>query len=83
MADLGLTPCNTKMILSASFLYYKMKLGRPKMLSERKKTEVVVVRLRAEDRKLIEEAAERSSKGLSAWMRDSLISAASRRGKNR
>jgi uncharacterized protein (DUF1778 family) len=57
-----------------------MKLGRPKLLMEQKKTQLVVVRVRAEDEKLFLRAAKRSGKRISDWIRDVLISAASRRG---
>ena len=60
--------------------YTKMKLGRPKKLKEQKKTQVVVLRVREEDRKLFFRAAKQSDKSISDWMRDALISAASRRG---
>jgi uncharacterized protein (DUF1778 family) len=58
-----------------------MKLGRPKKLMEQKKTQLVVVRVREEDEKLFLNAAKRNGKRLSEWIRETLISAASRRGK--
>ena len=53
------------------------------MLAERKKTQIVAVRLRAEERELLDRAAERSDKQLSEWIRETLISAASRRSPTR
>ena len=48
---------------------------------EQKKTQLVVVRVREEDEKLFLNAAKRNGKRLSEWIRETLISAASRRGK--
>ena len=61
------------------FLLNKMKLGRPKIIATQKKSEIVAIRVRAEERDKLEDAAEKSGKSLSDWVRDVLFSAASRR----
>jgi len=53
-----------------------MKLGRPPLLEAQKKGKITGVRLRDEERSLVEKAAEKSGQGLSEWMRKVLVNAA-------
>jgi uncharacterized protein (DUF1778 family) len=53
------------------------------MLKERKKTQIVAVRVRAEERDLLDRAAVREGKQISEWVRDVLLSAAEKRGPRR
>jgi predicted HicB family RNase H-like nuclease len=58
-----------------------MKLGRPKIVKEKKKSELVGIRLNEKDRAYAEKAANRSGKKLSAWIRDVINAASSRHAK--
>jgi len=53
-----------------------MKLGRPKLSDQEKKGQITGVRLRTEERELLEKAASISSQKLSEWMRETLLSRA-------
>jgi uncharacterized protein (DUF1778 family) len=55
-----------------------MKLGRPKLAKEDKKGQITGVRLRHDERDLVEKAAASQSQSLSNWMREVLISSAKR-----
>jgi ATP-dependent DNA helicase RecG len=49
------------------------KMGRPKMSEDAKKAQITGVRLRDEERLLLEKKAQSEGKTLSAWMRDAVI----------
>jgi uncharacterized protein (DUF1778 family) len=53
-----------------------MKIGRPKLEKTEQKAQIIGVRLKNEERALIEKAASKSNKGLSAWTRETLLTAA-------
>jgi len=53
-----------------------MKLGRPKLSAKEKKGQITGVRLRTEERKLLEQAASSKCQKLSHWMREALLSQA-------
>jgi uncharacterized protein (DUF1778 family) len=55
-----------------------MKLGRPKLSNGNKKAHITGVRLRAEERTLLERAASNQKKSLSDWIRETLLSRAAR-----
>lgn len=55
-----------------------MKLGRPELPDDEKQAKITAVRLREDERDLIENAAQGKSQKLSEWMRDVLISSARR-----
>jgi uncharacterized protein (DUF1778 family) len=55
-----------------------MKIGRPKLSSSQKKAEIAGVRLKPDERSLMEEAASQQNERLSEWMRKNLLSAAKR-----
>lgn len=56
------------------FLLNKMKkIGRPKMSKDDKKGQVTGVRLRDEERELLEKKAHSEGKTLSAWMREAVV----------
>jgi ATP-dependent DNA helicase RecG len=58
------------------FLLNKMKkTGRPKLSEDAKMVQITGVRLRDEERQLLEEKASSEGKTLSAWMRDALVKA--------
>jgi uncharacterized protein (DUF1778 family) len=50
-----------------------MKTGRPTLEKAKKKNRIVGIRLRDEDRGLLEAAAKTTKKTLSDWIRDVLI----------
>ena len=52
-------------------------MGRPPMQNTEKKENITGVRLRGEERVLIQMAADASGKKLSEWMRNVLVAAAS------
>jgi len=49
------------------------KIGRPKLSDNAKMAQITGVRLRDEERKLLEQKAASEGKTLSAWMRDTLV----------
>jgi len=53
-----------------------MKLGRPPLLKAQKKGKITGVRLREDERALVEQAAQNNGKRLSDWMRNVLVNAA-------
>lgn len=53
-----------------------MKTGRPKLPKESRKLQITGVRLRQEERKKVELAAQQKGQKLSNWMRETLISTA-------
>jgi uncharacterized protein (DUF1778 family) len=53
-----------------------MKLGRPALLESQRKAQITGVRLRPEERVLIESAADMSGQKLSEWIRNVLVAAA-------
>jgi uncharacterized protein (DUF1778 family) len=53
-----------------------MKTGRPKLPAAAKKAQITGVRLRQNERELVEKAAARRSQSLSEWVRKTLISSA-------
>src|ERR1035441_1674824 len=50
-----------------------MKLGRPKIEDSEKKERITGVRLREDERQILEKAASSQGKTLSAWIRSSLL----------
>lgn len=50
-----------------------MKTGRPKLQDEQKKAKITGVRLRVEEREMLEKAAAAQKQSLSDWMRDTLL----------
>ena len=58
------------------FLFNKMKIGRPTLKKEDRKAKITGMRLRGEERELMEKAAAKRNKKLSEWMRNALVSAA-------
>lgn len=58
-----------------------MKTGRPKLADSAKKGQITGVRLRLEERNLLEKAAATKNQTLSGWIRDTLISSANRQTK--
>ena len=52
-------------------------LGRPLLEPSKKKLSTVAVRLRPEERKLLEQAAHKQRQSLSVWVRNTLVNAAS------
>jgi uncharacterized protein (DUF1778 family) len=55
-----------------------MKMGRPKLSANEKKGQITGVRLRSEERELLERAALGQKQKLSEWMRETLLSRASK-----
>ena len=55
------------------FLLNKMKIGRPKLAADEKKGQITGVRLKSDERQLVEKAASLRSLKLSAWMRETLL----------
>jgi uncharacterized protein (DUF1778 family) len=55
-----------------------MKLGRPTLSESEKKGQITGVRLRGEERKLLERAASHKSQTLSHWIREVLLSSANK-----
>jgi uncharacterized protein (DUF1778 family) len=53
-----------------------MKIGRPKLSATEKKGQIAGVRLRSDERDLLEKAASSKSQNLSRWMRETLLSQA-------
>jgi uncharacterized protein (DUF1778 family) len=67
------------------FLLNKMespKIGRPTLSEDEKQGKITAVRLRDEERGLLEKAAAVHGKRLSEWMRDVLVSSAKRQLRN-
>lgn len=52
-------------------------MGRPPLAPEGRKGKVLIVRVTAEEKAVIEAAAERASANVSEWVRCSLLAAAS------
>jgi uncharacterized protein (DUF1778 family) len=55
-----------------------MKLGRPRLSKHEKKNQITGIRLRTEEREIVERAALRQSQRLSDWIRETLLSKAQR-----
>jgi len=53
-----------------------MKIGRPTLKKEDRKGSIAGVRLRSEERALMEKAAAKKQEKLSKWMRKVLVNAA-------
>jgi uncharacterized protein (DUF1778 family) len=60
------------------FLLNKMKLGRPELSEGERKGKIAGVRLRPDERDLVERAASIRRQSLSDWMRGVLLSTAQR-----
>lgn len=58
-----------------------MKLGRPKLPEKEKKGQMTGVRLRQDERELIEKAAASKKQTFSGWIRETLISSAHRQAR--
>ncbi len=59
--------------LSQYFLLNKMKTGRPILQESQKKAKITGLRLRREEREMLENAAGTQKKKLSDWMRGVLL----------
>jgi uncharacterized protein (DUF1778 family) len=55
-----------------------MKTGRPKLNSDEKKGQITAIRLRSDERELVEKAASIQNQNLSEWMRGVVILTAKR-----
>lgn len=55
-----------------------MKTGRPKLKKSEQKVEMIGIRLKSDERGLVEKAAAKSNQRLSEWTRDVLLSSARR-----
>ena len=64
------------------FLLNKMRTGRPPLLEAEKKAQITGVRLRPEERTLLERAASKLDQNLSEWMRNVLVETASKQLKS-
>jgi uncharacterized protein (DUF1778 family) len=53
-----------------------MKLGRPPLKNAQKKVKLTALRLRSDERELLEKAAANRREKLSQWMRNVLVGAA-------
>lgn len=53
-----------------------MKTGRPKLKNNEKKGQIMGVRLRSDERALVEKAAANQSQSLSDWIRNTLLTVA-------
>jgi uncharacterized protein (DUF1778 family) len=53
-----------------------MKMGRPKLKKADQKAKTIGIRLKSDERSLVEKAAAKSKQGLSDWARNVLISSA-------
>jgi hypothetical protein len=71
-----LTLCLTKTNFNQHLLLNEMKTGRPRIDGSQKKAQIAGVRLRAEERELLEKAACKRELKLSEWMRKVLVSSA-------
>jgi hypothetical protein len=81
MAEFGLTYCLTKTGWMQDFLLNKMKpqkIGRPVLSEDEKQGKITAVRLREEERGLLERAASNHGQRLSEWMREVLVASAKR-----
>ena len=67
---------NIKYLAWQDFLFNKMKTGRPTIQNTEKKAKITGVRLRDEERTLVELAASHKKQKLSVWMRNVLVSSA-------
>jgi len=56
----------------------KMKMGRPKIPVEDRKSTITGVRLKSSERRLLEKAAQIRAKDLSKWVRRVLVTTAER-----
>ena len=63
------------------FLLNKMKTGRPRLSTKEKKDQITGVRLRGDERLLLERAAANSEQKLSDWIRETLLRRASRQAR--
>ena len=55
-----------------------MKMGRPRLKKSEQKAQMIGIRLKSDERNLVEKAAAKSKQKLSEWTRTALISAAQR-----
>jgi hypothetical protein len=81
MAFYKLTKCLTKRCSLQDFSLNKMnnpKIGRPVLSADEKQTKITAVRLRGDERGLLEKAAATHGQRLSDWMRQVLLGAAQR-----
>ena len=53
-----------------------MKLGRPKLKKAQQKAEIIGIRLKSDERNVVEKAAAKSKMKLSEWTRETLLTAA-------
>jgi uncharacterized protein (DUF1778 family) len=53
-----------------------MKMGRPKLKKSEQKAEMIGIRLKSDERGLVEKAAAKSKQRLSEWTRKTLLTAA-------
>jgi uncharacterized protein (DUF1778 family) len=58
-----------------------MKTGRPRLSTKEKKGQITGVRMRGEERLLLEKAAASSKQKLSDWIRDTLLRRAMRQAR--
>jgi uncharacterized protein (DUF1778 family) len=53
-----------------------MKMGRPKLKKSAQKSEMIGIRLKSDERGLVEKAAAKAKQRLSSWTRETLLTAA-------
>ncbi len=53
-----------------------MKMGRPKMAKAERKVKITGVRLKSDERDLVERAAAKKEQTLSEWVRETLVTTA-------
>ena len=58
------------------FLFNKMKTGRPPSLGKDRKSKITGLRLKEDERALLDRAAKKHQIKLSDWMRTTLVNAA-------
>jgi uncharacterized protein (DUF1778 family) len=56
------------------------KMGRPKVADRLRRAELLVVRLRSSERRVILQAARKAGQPYTVWMRNALLRAARRAG---
>lgn len=54
-----------------------MKIGRPKIETKERKSDIVAIRLKSNERKLLERIAKKESRKLSDWIRAAALDRAS------
>jgi uncharacterized protein (DUF1778 family) len=59
-----------------------MKTGRPKLSDAEKKAQITGIRLKPDERRLLESAASSKKQNLSVWIRQTLMRAAQRQLSN-